>query len=48
MPHVWIHPSPGRAIFIDDKEIPPCNVCGKRISACRESDCNGIAEKDSK
>ena len=39
MTHVWIHPSPGKAIFIDDQQIPPCNECGKRLSVCRESDC---------
>jgi len=39
MTHVWIYPSPGRAVFIDDQQIPPCNECGKRLSVCRESDC---------
>jgi len=42
MTFVWIHPAPGRALFIDDQLIPPCNLCGQRISTCREGDCNEV------
>ena len=37
---VWIHPSAGKAIFIDDQHIPPCNTCGQRVGACQQSNCN--------
>lgn len=41
MVHVWIHPTAGKALFIDDQLIPPCNTCGKRVSVCQQSDCKG-------
>lgn len=45
MVYVWIHPTAGKAIYVDDKHLPPCNVCGARVSECRESECNGSEEK---
>lgn len=47
MAMVWIHPTAGKAIYADDKYLPPCNKCGERIATCRESGCDGSAEKDS-
>jgi hypothetical protein len=44
MTYIWIHPSPGRALFVDDSNIPPCNLCGERVAKCREDDCTGGAE----
>ena len=46
MPFVWIQQTPGRAIYINDAELPPCNTCGQRISECRESDCNGKVSEE--
>jgi len=44
MTYIWIHPSPGRALFINDEHIPPCNLYGERLAKCRESECTGGAE----
>jgi hypothetical protein len=40
MTYVWIAgATPGVKRYVDDNFLPPCNLCGERISICREQDC---------
>ena len=41
-PYVWIHTN-SKSVFTDDKYLPPCNVCGLAVKACRDT--NGCEEK---
>jgi hypothetical protein len=39
MPYVWTIDSSGLKRFVDDRFLPPCNLCGNPVSICQKSTC---------
>ena len=36
----------GKATFVDDAEVDPCEICGERLGICEENNCLGDDDFD--